>query len=101
MKVSSVLNGKIIKNKKTAPAKKSANPLFSETTTFQLSEDLQLENMAIILSMYARRSRGAHKRLIGRCFVGNVGLASPKGQDVWKNMVESPHKLIAEWMELE
>ena len=103
VKVSAVTNGKVFKNKKTSVMRKTTNPLFNETTSFQLAPHtpLKLDEMSIIVSVYAYRSRGPHKRLIGRCMFGSTDLATTAGKEYWKNVVHSPHKTIAEWQEIQ
>eukprot|EP00795_Rhopilema_esculentum_P013160 gene13160-3957_t len=102
IKVSALTNGKICKNKKTSSVKKTANPIFNETTSFSLSpkSPLTVDNMVVILSVYAYRSRGPHKRLLGRLYVGESENASKLGKEHWHKMVENPSKMIAEWQHL-
>lgn len=79
------------------------NPLFNETTSFQLAPhtQLKLDEMSIIVSVYAYRSRGPHKRLIGRCMLGSTDLATTPGKEYWEKMMRSPRKTIAEWQEIQ
>lgn len=102
VKVSAILNEKVIKNKKTSIMRKTPTPLFNETTSFQLHPhtSLTLDNMSIVMSVYAYRSRGPHRRLIARAVVGSTDVASETGKEHWRKMVDGPHKMVANWQEL-
>lgn len=102
VKVSAIVNGKVMKNKKTSVMRKTAMPLFNEITSFELlpHSKFTLENMGVILSVYAYRSRGPYRRLIGRAVVGETEISNEAGRRQWRKMVEMPQKSIAEWQEL-
>eukprot|EP00794_Sanderia_malayensis_P016700 gene16700-18394_t len=102
VKVSAVLNGKVVKNKKTNVMRKTAMPIFNETISFELQphSSLKLHNMCIVLSIFTYRSRGAHRRLIGRAILGDGDISIKDGAEHWNKMIETPHKAIAEWQEL-
>ena len=100
VKVSAVVNDKVIKNKKTGYVKRTPNPVFNEVIRLQLDSVMKLENMTIVLSVYAYRSRGPHKRLIGRSFFGSGKLSSSAGREYWRQITDNPQKMIAEWQEI-
>ena len=100
IKASAVVNRKVIKNRKTSNAKKSPNPVFNEMTQFQLDTEMTLENTTLILSVYVHRSRGPHKRLIGRCYIGNGELSESTGREYWREIITNPQKMVAKWQEV-
>ena len=101
MKVSAVVNDKVIKNRKTSYIKRTPNPVFNEMVRLQLDSVMKLDNITIVLSVYASRSRGPHKRLIGRSFVGSGKMSSSAGREYWRQIAENPQKMVAEWQEIQ
>ena len=101
VKASAVVNGTVVKNKKTGVTKKNPNPVFNEMIRFDLDNGMTLENTTIMLSVNAYRSRGPHKRLVGRTYIGNGDLVPPAGMKYWRKIIENPQKMIAEWHEIQ
>jgi len=101
VKASAVVNGTVVKNKKTGVTRKNPNPVFNEMIRFELNNEMTLENTTIVLSVNAYRSRGPHKRLVGRAYLGNGDLVPPTGKEYWRKIIENPQKMIAEWQEIQ
>lgn len=98
MKVNLILNGKVIKSKKTTINKTElGGPVFNESFVFELSNDV-LDRISFVLIVYAYNNTG--KRIIGKANTGPYMYSTGTGLEQWNDMLLQPRRTIAHWHKL-
>lgn len=80
--------------KKTRVKKKTVNPKFAQTFTFDLAADAILDMMTMTFTVMVQDSSGCHER------IGQVVLsASSDGPEFghWSQVIANPHCPIEQW----
>lgn len=93
VKIALVQEGRKIKKKKTTVKKRTLDPYFNETFTFQVPFE-KIEQSSLIISVldYDRVGRS---EMIGKCVVGELS----SGADLrhWADMLGSPRRAVTQW----
>ncbi|XP_031569799.1 synaptotagmin-1-like isoform X2 [Actinia tenebrosa] len=93
VKIALVQEGRKIKKKKTTVKKRTLDPYFNETFTFQVPFE-KIEQSSLIISVldYDRVGRS---EMIGKCVVGELS----SGADLrhWVDMLGSPRRAVTQW----
>lgn len=81
--------------KKTRVKKKTVNPKFAQTFTFDLGGKMSLDHMTLMCTVMVQDSSGCHER------IGQVVLSTAAGDgpefDHWSQVVCNPHCPIDQW----
>ena len=93
MKIALVQEGRKIKKKKTTVKKRTLDPYFNETFTFQVSFE-KIEQSSLIISVLDY-DRVGKSEVIGKCVVGELST----GADLrhWADMLAAPRRAITQW----
>ena len=98
MKVNLVLNGKIVKSKKTTVHKLSlTNPTFNESYVYEITSDL-LDRASFIFIVYGYTN--SSKRIIGKANTGPYMYSTGTGLTHWNDMLIQPRRTVAHWHKL-
>lgn len=84
-----------VAKKKTRVKKKTVNPKFAQTFTFDLGGKMLLDHMTVMFTVLVQDSSGCHER------IGQVVLSTAAGDgpefDHWSQVVCNPHCPIDQW----
>lgn len=84
-----------VAKKKTRVKKKTVNPKFAQTFTFDLGGKLALDHMTLMFTVLVQDSSGCHER------IGQVVLSTAAGDgpefDHWSQVICNPHCPIDQW----
>ncbi|KAJ7360138.1 hypothetical protein OS493_018124 [Desmophyllum pertusum] len=84
-----------VAKKKTRVKKKTVNPKFAQTFTFDLGGKLLLDHMTLMFTVLVQDSSGCHER------IGQVVLSTAAGDgpefDHWSQVICNPHCPIDQW----
>lgn len=84
-----------VAKKKTRVKKKTVNPKFAQTFTFDLGGKLPLDHMTLMFTVLVQDSSGCHER------IGQVVLSTAAGDgpefDHWSQVICNPHCPIDQW----
>lgn len=93
VKISLIQEGRKLKKKKTTVKKRTLNPYFNETFSFQVAfENIEQTSLVISVLDYDRVGRS---EVIGKCIVGE--LSSGPDKQHWIDMLASPRRAVAQW----
>ncbi|KAB5575236.1 hypothetical protein PHYPO_G00218500 [Pangasianodon hypophthalmus] len=93
VKIHLMQNGKRLKKKKTTIKKKTLNPYYNESFSFEVSSE-QIQNVQIIVTVLDYDKIGKNDT-IGKILVGMK--SSGTEQRHWEDMLASPRRPIAQW----
>ena len=98
MKVNLIVNGKVVKSKKTSTNKSQLDaPIFNESFVFEITNEL-LDRISFVLIVYAYSGNG--KRVVGKANTGPYMYSTGTGLTQWNDMLMQPRKAVAEWHKL-
>ncbi|XP_041363619.1 synaptotagmin-15-like [Gigantopelta aegis] len=95
IKVTLMVQNKMVKSKKTEVAKKTSSPIFNESFTFKLPLG-NVDTASINLSTMEHYS-GHKDKLIGRIVLGSFMFARGKELDHWNEMVANQKEQVIHW----
>ncbi|XP_020638223.3 synaptotagmin-2 isoform X1 [Pogona vitticeps] len=96
VKIHLLQNGKRLKKKKTTVKKKTLNPYFNESFSFEIPFE-QIQKVQVIITVLDYDKLGKNEA-IGKIFVGNN--ASGTELRHWSDMLANPRRPIAQWHSL-
>ena len=93
MKIALIQDGRRVKKKKTTVKKRTLNPYYNETFTFQVPfEKVEQTSLMVSVLDYDRVGRS---EVIGKVVVG--ALATGAELRHWTDMLGSPRRAVAQW----
>ncbi|XP_039185323.1 synaptotagmin-2 isoform X2 [Crotalus tigris] len=96
VKIHLLQNGKRLKKKKTTVKKKTLNPYFNESFSFEIPFE-QIQKVQVVITVLDYDKLGKNEA-IGKVFVGNN--ASGTELRHWSDMLANPRRPIAQWHSL-
>ena len=98
MKVNLILNGKVVKSKKTSMNKyQLAGPTFNESFVFEVSNDV-LERTSFVIVVTGYTNSG--KRILGKANTGPYMYSTGSGLTHWNDMLLQPRSTVSLWHKL-
>ncbi|XP_070795987.1 synaptotagmin-2 [Pituophis catenifer annectens] len=96
VKIHLLQNGKRLKKKKTTVKKKTLNPYFNESFSFEIPFE-QIQKVQVVITVLDYDKLGKNEA-IGKVFVGN----NSSGTELrhWSDMLANPRRPIAQWHSL-
>lgn len=95
VKVELFSSNRRVAKKKTRVKKKTVNPKFAQTFTFDLGGKMALDHMTMMFTVLVQDSSGCHER------IGQVVLSTAAGDgpefDHWSQVICNPHCPIDQW----
>lgn len=94
MKICLIQDGKQGKKKKTTVKKRTLNPYYNETFTFNVPfEKIETTSLMVAVLDFDRMSKS---ELIGKTIIGALASGGPELRH-WEDMLASPKKPVAQW----
>lgn len=97
VKVSLIVNEKIMKTKKTSCKKNTIDPVFNESISFNLSAR-QLEKASLVISVWDYNTK-SRDDFVGRIVLGKMA-TGPHEITHWTRMMQSQRSAVAQWHSL-
>ncbi|KAM6456249.1 synaptotagmin-2 isoform 2-T4 [Liasis olivaceus] len=96
VKIHLLQNGKRLKKKKTTVKKKTLNPYFNESFSFEIPFE-QIQKVQVVITVLDYDKLGKNEA-IGKVFVGNNATGTELRH--WSDMLANPRRPIAQWHSL-
>ncbi|XP_019369365.1 PREDICTED: synaptotagmin-2 [Gavialis gangeticus] len=96
VKIHLLQNGKRLKKKKTTVKKKTLNPYFNESFSFEIPFE-QIQKVTVVITVLDYDKLGKNEA-IGKIFVGNNSTGTELRH--WSDMLANPRRPIAQWHSL-
>uniref|UniRef100_A0A8D2LMA1 Synaptotagmin n=1 Tax=Varanus komodoensis TaxID=61221 RepID=A0A8D2LMA1_VARKO len=96
VKIHLLQNGKRLKKKKTTVKKKTLNPYFNESFSFEIPFE-QIQKVQVVITVLDYDKLGKNEA-IGKIFVGNNATGTELRH--WSDMLANPRRPIAQWHSL-
>ncbi|XP_026536653.1 synaptotagmin-2 [Notechis scutatus] len=96
VKIHLLQNGKRLKKKKTTVKKKTLNPYFNESFSFEIPFE-QIQKVQVVITVLDYDKLGKNEA-IGKVFVGNNSTGTELRH--WSDMLANPRRPIAQWHSL-
>ncbi|XP_033008978.1 synaptotagmin-2 [Lacerta agilis] len=96
VKIHLLQNGKRLKKKKTTVKKKTLNPYFNESFSFEIPFE-QIQKVQVVITVLDYDKLGKNEA-IGKVFVGNKSTGTELRH--WSDMLANPRRPIAQWHSL-
>jgi Ca2+-dependent lipid-binding protein len=95
VKVELFFNSKRLCKKKTRTKKKTTNPRFVQTFTFDLEASyIALESLILVMTVLVKDPGGCHEK-VGQVVLSSLTAGSAFAQ--WNEVIQNPHVPVEKW----